>query len=194
MTQYMLSVFDDERPEELPADVLEKIYADVDALNNEIREAGAWVFAGGLHPADTATVVREKNGETVVTDGPYAETKEQVGGFWVIEAPDLDAARRHGRTRPPWPARARSRCAPSRTSPKPEGLAALESAAIDRTFREESGKAIATLIRHLATSTSPKRRFRKHSWWQPRGGRRRVCPQTREAGSSPRLEIVPSTS
>ena len=46
----------------------------------------------GVHPADTATVVREKNGETVVTDGPYAETKEQVGGFWVIEAPDLDAA------------------------------------------------------------------------------------------------------
>ena len=92
MTQYMLSVFDDERPEDLPADVLEKIYADVDALNDEIKEAGAWVFAGGLHPADTATVIREKNGETVVTDGPYAETKEQVGGFSVIEAPDLDAA------------------------------------------------------------------------------------------------------
>ena len=92
MTQYMLSVFDDGGTQDLSADVLEKIYADVDALNNEIREAGAWVFAGGLHPADTATVVREKNGETVVTDGPYAETKEQVGGFWVIEAPDLDAA------------------------------------------------------------------------------------------------------
>jgi len=92
MTQYMLSVFDDERPGEIPADVIEKIYADVDALNNEIMEAGAWVFGGGLHPADTATVVREKNGETVTTDGPYAETKEQIGGFWVIEAPDLDAA------------------------------------------------------------------------------------------------------
>jgi hypothetical protein len=88
----MLSVFDDERPGEIPADVIEKIYADVDALNNEIMEAGAWVFGGGLHPADTATVVREKNGETVTTDGPYAETKEQIGGFWVIEAPDLDAA------------------------------------------------------------------------------------------------------
>jgi hypothetical protein len=88
----MLSVFDDERPGEIPADVIEKIYADVDALNNEIMEAGAWVFGGGLHPADTATVVREKNGETVTTDGPYAETKEQIGGFWVIEAADLDAA------------------------------------------------------------------------------------------------------
>jgi hypothetical protein len=50
------------------------------------------VFAGGLHPADTATVVRVKDGDVVTIDGPYAETKEQVGGFWIIEAPDLDAA------------------------------------------------------------------------------------------------------
>ena len=92
MTQYMLSVFDDGRPQDLSADVIEKIYADVDAVNKELMETGAWVFGGGLHPADTATVVREKNGETVVTDGPYAETKEQIGGFWVIEAADLDAA------------------------------------------------------------------------------------------------------
>jgi hypothetical protein len=92
MTQYMLSVFDAERPDEIAADVLEKMNADIDTLNNEMIEAGAWVFAGGLHPVDTATVVREKNGETVTIDGPYAETKEQVGGFWVIEAPDLDAA------------------------------------------------------------------------------------------------------
>jgi hypothetical protein len=92
MTQYMLSVFDDGSPQDLSADVLEKIYADVDAVNKELMETGAWVFGGGLHPADTATVVREKNGETVVTDGPFAETKEQIGGFWVIEAADLDAA------------------------------------------------------------------------------------------------------
>ena len=92
MTQYMLSVFDARGPEDLPADVVEKIYADVDAVNAEIKEAGAWVFAGGLHPADTATVVDAGSGEIVVTDGPYAETKEQIGGFWVIEAPDLDSA------------------------------------------------------------------------------------------------------
>jgi hypothetical protein len=55
-------------------------------------ETGAWVFGGGLHPASTATVVRAQGGETMITDGPYAETKEQIGGFWVIEAPDLDAA------------------------------------------------------------------------------------------------------
>jgi len=92
MTQYMISVYDDGSPQDLPADVMDKIYADVDALNKELMEAGAWVFGGGLHPADTATVVTAKNGETVVTDGPFAETKEQIGGFWVIEAADLDAA------------------------------------------------------------------------------------------------------
>ena len=57
-----------------------------------IKEAGIWVFAGGLHPATTATVVRYQDGDVLTTDGPFAETKEQLGGFWIIEAPDLDAA------------------------------------------------------------------------------------------------------
>ena len=68
------------------------MFKDVDAVNTEIKAEGAWVFAGGLHPADTATVVRAKDGEVVTTDGPFAEAKEQLGGFWVIQAPDLDAA------------------------------------------------------------------------------------------------------
>ncbi|HEX6147238.1 MAG TPA: YciI family protein [Acidimicrobiia bacterium] len=92
MTQYMLSVFDDAGEVELPAETIEQIYADVDALNEEIKAAGAWVFGGGLHPADTATVVSVNDDETLVTDGPFAETKEHIGGFWIIEAPDLDAA------------------------------------------------------------------------------------------------------
>jgi hypothetical protein len=92
MTQYLLSVFDDGRQEDPSPETIDQIYADVDAVNAEIKEAGAWVFAGGLHPADTATVVRAQNDETLITDGPYAETKEQIGGFWIIEAPDLDAA------------------------------------------------------------------------------------------------------
>lgn len=92
MTQYMLSVFDAEGQEELSPETLEEIMAGVDVLNDEFKAAGAWVFAGGLHAADTATVVSVQGGETLVTDGPYAETKEQIGGFWVIEAPDLDAA------------------------------------------------------------------------------------------------------
>ncbi|HET7720612.1 MAG TPA: YciI family protein [Acidimicrobiales bacterium] len=92
MTQYMLSVHMVEG-EPLPAeDEIPTIYADVDRFNEEVKAAGAWVFGGGLHPADTATVVRAKDGDVATTDGPFAETKEQLGGFWVIEAPDLDAA------------------------------------------------------------------------------------------------------
>ncbi len=92
MTQYMLSVYDEEGSADLPADEIEQIYADVDAVNKEMMDAGAWVFGGGLHPADTATVVSSAAGEIVTTDGPYAETKEHIGGFWIIEAADLDAA------------------------------------------------------------------------------------------------------
>ena len=65
---------------------------DVEALNGELRGAGAWVLAGGLHPSSTATVVRLESDEVLTTDGPFVEGKEQVGGFWVIKAPDLDAA------------------------------------------------------------------------------------------------------
>ncbi len=92
MTQYLLSVYIDESQEPPTAEVMEKAYKDVDALNQEIKDAGAWVFAGGLHPTTTATVVKTSGDEVVTTDGPYAETKEQLGGFWVIEAADLDAA------------------------------------------------------------------------------------------------------
>ena len=71
---------------------MEKAYRQVDAFNEEVRTAGAWVFAGGLQPATSATVVRATGGDVVITDGPFAETKEQLGGFWVIQVPDLDAA------------------------------------------------------------------------------------------------------
>ena len=91
MTQYLLSVYMD--PDHLPSeDDMQGAYKAVDALNAEMMETGAWVFGGGLHPADTATVVRAKGDEVITTDGPFTEAKEQVGGFWVIEAADLDAA------------------------------------------------------------------------------------------------------
>jgi leucyl-tRNA synthetase len=91
MKQYLLSVHD--APGETPsAEDIEQAYKAVDAFNGELQAHGAWVFAGGLFPADTATVVRVKDGEVLTTDGPFAETKEQLGGFWVIKAPDLDAA------------------------------------------------------------------------------------------------------
>jgi hypothetical protein len=92
MTQYLLSVYIDERAEPPSQEVIEKAYRDVDALNETLKAEGAWVFGGGLHPTTTATVVREQSGEVLTTDGPYVEAKEQLGGFWVIEAPDLDAA------------------------------------------------------------------------------------------------------
>ena len=92
MTQYLLSVHNIEGAEPPSQELMEKMFRDVDAVNEEIKAAGAWVFAGGLHPASTATTVRVANGEVLFTDGPFAETKEQIGGFWVIEAADLDAA------------------------------------------------------------------------------------------------------
>ena len=92
MTQYLLSVHSVEGQPEPSPEVMEQMFADVDAVNDELRAAGAWVFGGGLHPAKTATVVRAQDGEILTTDGPFAETKEQLGGFWVIEAADLDAA------------------------------------------------------------------------------------------------------
>jgi hypothetical protein len=94
--QYLLSVYQPDGPAP-PADVLERISADLDALNAELKRAGAWVFAGGLHPPSTATVVRVSDGEALVTDGPFAEGKEHIGGFTIVRAPDLDAALEWGR-------------------------------------------------------------------------------------------------
>jgi hypothetical protein len=91
MKQYLLSVYQpDGAP---PPDVdLEAIGRDLAALNDEMRARGAWVFAGGLHDAATATVVRARGDEVLVTDGPFAEGKEHLGGFTIVRAPDLDAA------------------------------------------------------------------------------------------------------
>jgi hypothetical protein len=66
--------------------------AQVTAFNAELEGAGAWVFGCGLRPVSSATVVRSAGGDVSMTDGPYAETKEHVGGFWIIEAADLDVA------------------------------------------------------------------------------------------------------
>ncbi|MCR8579331.1 YciI family protein [Streptomyces libani] len=96
MTHYLLSIYQPDGPPP-PPEFLEPIMRDVEALNDELRAAGAWVFAGGLHPPGTATVVRQKDNEMLTTDGPYIEGKEHIGGFTVIQAPDLDAALEWGR-------------------------------------------------------------------------------------------------
>jgi hypothetical protein len=91
MQQYLLSIYQPDG--EVPSpEALEAVMARVDALQREMQGAGAWVFAGGLRPPSTATVVRLKEGDLLLTDGPYAEAKEHIGGFNVIRAPDLDAA------------------------------------------------------------------------------------------------------
>jgi hypothetical protein len=93
MAQYLLSVWHDEDYEvDFSGDEIQRVVAQVDAFNQELQTSGSWVFAGGLNPASSATVVRSTNGDVSMTDGPYAESKEQMGGFWVIEAPDMDAA------------------------------------------------------------------------------------------------------
>jgi hypothetical protein len=91
MKQYLLSVYQPDGPAP-PPEVLEQISKDLDTLNQELRAAGAWVFAAGLHPPTTATVVRVDDGDVLTTDGPFAEGKEHIGGLTIIKAPDLDAA------------------------------------------------------------------------------------------------------
>ncbi|MDQ6895048.1 MAG: YciI family protein [Actinomycetota bacterium] len=92
MTQYLLSVWSREGETPLTDEEIQQSYADTGAFNEQVRKEGAWVFAGGLHPPCTATVVDGRGEEPVTTDGPFAESKEQLGGFWVVDVPDLDAA------------------------------------------------------------------------------------------------------
>ena len=97
MTQYLLSVMQPYGENAGPPENIDEIVADLDALNAEMKAAGAWVFAGGLHGPSTATVLRAQGDEVLMTDGPYVEGKEHLGGFTIVEAPDLDAALDWGR-------------------------------------------------------------------------------------------------
>ncbi|TMC98232.1 MAG: hypothetical protein E6J03_13845 [Chloroflexi bacterium] len=93
MKQYVLSIYQPDAPP--PPEVsarMDDIMAEVNALVDEAKAAGAWVFNGGLHSPSTATVVRLNHGDVLMTDGPYTEGKEHIGGFLIVKAPDLDAA------------------------------------------------------------------------------------------------------
>jgi hypothetical protein len=96
MKHYLLSI---QQPDGGPPapEILEPIVRDITAFNAELKASGAWVFAGGLHDPSTATVARPNGDEVIVTDGPYVEGKEHVGGLSIITAPDLDAALEWGR-------------------------------------------------------------------------------------------------
>lgn len=96
MTHYLLSVIQPGGEPPAP-EVLERIGADLEGFHSELRAAGSWVFARGLHAAETATVVRVLGEEVLMTDGPWIEAKEHLGGVCIISAPDLDAALEWGR-------------------------------------------------------------------------------------------------
>jgi hypothetical protein len=85
--QYLVSVIDDETGSGTPNEM-----AAIDAFNDRLQAEGHWVFAAGLGPPSTATVVDNRGGEELFTDGPFVESKEYLAGFWVFEAPDLDVA------------------------------------------------------------------------------------------------------
>ena len=89
--KYLLSVYQPEGWTPDP-DFLEQVMRDLNEINTELRAAGAWVFAGGLHAPDSATVLQLKDGDVRTTDGPFIEGKEYLGGLSIIDAPDLDAA------------------------------------------------------------------------------------------------------
>jgi hypothetical protein len=92
MKQYLLSVCYPADGSQPPPAALAKIMSDVMALQKEMQSAGVWVFSGGLHASDSATVLRHQNGDIVLTDGPFVESKEQIGGITIVKVPDLDAA------------------------------------------------------------------------------------------------------
>jgi hypothetical protein len=92
MKQYLLSIYQPGDGSPPPPEVLEPIMRRIYALHEEMKTAGALVFTGGLHPPSTATVLHSKAGEMLITDGPYIEGKEHLGGLTIIQAPDLDAA------------------------------------------------------------------------------------------------------
>ncbi|MBO0816309.1 MAG: hypothetical protein J2P30_14355 [Actinobacteria bacterium] len=91
MKQYLISVYQPDGPPP-PPEILDKITAGVEAIRAELQDAGYWVFSGGLHAPSTATVLRPKDGDVLITDGPFTEGKEHLGGFTIVKVPDLDAA------------------------------------------------------------------------------------------------------
>lgn len=96
MANYLLSVIQPVGEPPAP-EILERIGADLAAFHEELHAAGAWVFAGALHAPETATVVRYCGDEVLLTDGPWIEAKEHLGGVCIVSAPDLDAALAWGR-------------------------------------------------------------------------------------------------
>jgi hypothetical protein len=116
MRLYMLAVHGTHGEAMPPPEVMQELYADVEKVNQEMVASNTWVFGGGLTDPTDATVVRAEKGQVMLTDGPFGETKEHIGGFWVIRARDLDEAL-------DWAGRASVACrGPVEVRPFEEGL------------------------------------------------------------------------
>lgn len=97
MKLYLISIYQPADGTPPPPEILEPVMREIGAIRQELEAAGSWVFAGGLHPPSTATVLKASGDDVLVTDGPFVEGKEQLGGFTIIKAPDLDEALAWGR-------------------------------------------------------------------------------------------------
>jgi hypothetical protein len=97
MKQYLLSIGYPAGSKQPSPEALKKIMAEVVAVRQQMQAAGIWVFSGGLHAASSASVLRHQDGEIVTTDGPFIDSKEQIGGLTILKAPDLDVALAWGR-------------------------------------------------------------------------------------------------
>ena len=194
MKQYLLSVIQPDGPAP-PAEVLERIDRDLDALNEEMRAAGAWVFAGGCTRRARPRWCGSPDGETLVTDGPFAEGKEHVGGFTIVKAPDLDAALAMGRQAGPGhhPA-GRGAAVPGRRPGTEPGVPAHprlgDRGCLPRAVRPRGRRPGRRLRRHRPRrggGPGGVRRGRRPAGRPP--GR----PRARPAGSSPPPATRPST-
>jgi hypothetical protein len=97
MKLYLISIYQPGDGTPPPPEILQPVMREMGAIRQELEAAGQWVFAGGLHAPSTATVLKATGDDVLVTDGPFVEGKEHLGGFTIIKAPDLDAALAWGR-------------------------------------------------------------------------------------------------
>src|ERR1035438_6425257 len=154
MKQYLLAVHMVEG-EPVPSETqMQQAYKAVDAFNADLQSAGAWVFAGGLHPPATATVVRAQGGQVVTTDGPFAETKEQLGGFWIIKVADLDAAL-------DWAAKGSAACGARSPGRRPTPGAGSSPPPATRPWIACGGNRRATAARHRPPCCTPTQTHRR---------------------------------
>ena len=195
MKQYLLSVHSVEGAELPPPGAIKKMYQDTAAFNAEIQAEGSWVFSGGLHPPSTATVVRAEGGEVMMTDGPFAEGKEHIGGFTDHQGARPRRRAGLGPQARPGDHACRSRCARSRTRPRTDAARAgrrraRDRAGLPRGVRPRGGRPGPRLRRHRhRRGGGPGRVHRRRC----SAGRPPGCRRARPAGSSPPPATARST-